>query len=691
MEEILLNIISKYKKGVSKSSILKILEKENIDNLLKKLELEKKIFCNSNGKYVLFPNDLFVGEVLCSHKGNRYVLLNGRKYYIKKEDLSTARDYDLVVYKPDFILENAVVLKVLLRKNDVIVCEVVKNNKKATLVPFNTSTNIRISVNEEELLNYIDGDIVSFKITNEGFLDVVKGSVISKIGNKSDPNIEQISVANNHGFSTVYSDKYLLELSKVKMEVDESDLIGRVDLRDKEIFTIDSSTTKDMDDAVSLEMLDNGNYLLGVHIADVAHYLKDCKEIYNEAYSRGTSLYLIDSVIPMLHRSISNGICSLNPCVSRLTRSVFIELDKSGNIVDYKIEKTVIKSKMKMTYEDVNKIFDGEIIPDYIEHQSTLNKMHLLSLILTKRRINEGYLEFASNDIKVIEEDGNPVEFKRVEQGISENLIEQFMVLANEVVATHINYMSLPFIYRVHERPDEIKLENTIHMLNQLGHRIRIINDLDNQQVLQQVLRKLSGKEEFPILSQLLLRSVPKARYQIDNIGHFALGLNNYTHFTSPIRRLPDLIVHMLLDLYESDLSLIDYDSLEEKLIKAANHASYKERQSELAENEIKRIEMVKYMSNHIGEVFEGVISEISPVEIIVIVNNISISVPIEEIKGQNLTYNPLKHSYKGMGVSYTLGSKINIKIKEVSRELNKIYCSLENNINYNKEKVLKK
>ena len=699
MEEIVLQIIKKYnEKGIDANAICDRLKQKDADELRKTLnDLETKgiIYKTEKGKYTLLPSNYIISELNCSSKGNHYIVYNGMKYHVNYDDLNAALDFDTVIAEVDFETKSAVIKKVLSRKNNKIVCEVKNDGKRKKLESFNTPGEISIIISQNELDKLVEGDRVIVEIDKDSFLNCTKGSVIEVIGHKNDPDIDEISIANSRGFSTIFSDKYLKEVSEIPISINEDEIKGRIDLRNEQIFTIDCNTTKDFDDAISLKLLDNGNYELGVHIANVSHYIKYGSEIYNEAYERGTSLYLFDSVIPMLHKLLSNGICSLNPGVDRLTKSCIMQINQAGEVVSYKICDSIICSKMRMTYDDVNMILEGKEVPkEYDAFKNTLFNMYELSKILSNKSENLGYIEFASNEIKVIKDnDSNKLEFKKVKNGKAEKIIENFMIVANETVASHIYWQNLPFIYRVHGMPDDFKLEKTIDLIKILGYRLNSLKDIDSPKLLQSILNELSNMEEFDVLSSLFLRSMEKAKYSSYNIGHFALAKDYYTHFTSPIRRFPDLLVHILLDAY-NDSQKIDYEQLELYLKKACEHSSYKERQSDLAEEEMNRLKMVDYMKDYIGQSFVARIVDIYPDEISIITeNNIRGIIPSSYIVSEGLNYNSYNRSMSNSNSLYLLGNKIEVKVSSVDRDKKKIYFSLEKNLSLDekaKSKILK-
>ena len=449
------------------------------------------------------------------------------------------------------------------------------------------------------------------EIGNRTFL----GKVEKIIGHKNDPGVDILTIAAKHSIETEFSEEVKRELKNIPDEVCENDLIGRTDLTKEMIFTIDGDDTKDIDDAISVKR-DGKNYVLGVHIADVSNYVKVGSALYDSAFSRGTSSYLADTVIPMIPHQLSNGICSLNPEVIRLTISCVMTIDGNGKVISYDIFPSYIKSRKQMTYKNVNKILDENIIPEgYGEFADTLKLMHELSKILRQEKINRGYIDFGIDEAKVIQdENGKAIDIVKRVQGTGEKLIEDFMIAANETVATHISNMDLPFIYRVHDLPNAEKIEDFSNLIKQMGYQIHTNLSKITPVTMQKLLNEFRDKDEFVILSDMLLRSMKKAVYSTNNIGHFGLASKNYTHFTSPIRRFPDLTVHRLLRTYlfenRIDMETINFNA--KYLIDVADHSSETEVNSVEAEREVLDMKMAEYMESHIGEEYEGIISGVT-------------------------------------------------------------------------------
>ena len=573
--------------------------------------------------------EYIIGTIDKCSKGIKFIKNNNDKIIIPPEELHTALKNDLVVIAPTY--ENyGSVRGIIKRKNNKLVCEVKEHNNKLILVPFNGNCEINIIVSDKKLLkDFIIGDRCYIELSNISDEDnTIIANNITKIGHFNDKMNDEIAIAISRDFDIDFSDKTKEEIKNINKEVTVEDKVNRLDLTKDTIFTIDSIHTKDMDDAVSIKKLYNGNYILGVHIADVAHYLKPTMSTFKEALKRGTSLYLGETVIPMIPSELSNGICSLNEGVERLTKSCIIEINSKGKIVNSKIVDSVIISKKKMSYEEINKIFENnEFNEEYIKFKDELNLMRELSNIITRNKNKQGNLDFESNDIHVNKDIFNNDKitgFSTREPKEAEKIIENFMILANEVVATYFYWRNIPFIYRVHNSPDELKIENTVDLIKKLNYKLVRIQNAYGQKALQKILNDFKGTEEYSIISNLLLRSMSKAKYSTDNIGHYALALDNYCHFTSPIRRFPDLVVHTLINMFINDYMKYNHSTkkFSEILNEIANHSSYKERQADEAENDYIKLKMAEYISEHQDEEFYGYILDIDKDKIYVKLDN---------------------------------------------------------------------
>ena len=605
------------------------------------------------------------------------------KYKIHLDDTNGAIKNDLCLFVIDKESKKAKVKKIIKRFNDLVVCELMDNKLKIY------GDNKYVDVPSNERSRLVEGSRVLIKLKNDG----LNGNIVEIIGHKDDPGIDLIQIALSKCFSLDFSEEYLKELEKFPNHVKEDEIKGRLDLRNKLIYTIDCDNTKDMDDAISVEKKENGNYVLGVHIADVSHYVKLGSEIFKEAFKRGNSLYMLNTVIPMIHKFLSNGICSLNPSVDRLTKSCFMEIDKDGNIVDYKIVKSVIRSKKKMKYSEVNKLLEeNKMVAGYEPFIDNLKLANELNNILNKARIERGYVKFMSNDLIVeLDKNNKPLEFKMQEQKTAETMIENCMLMANQTVA--INYSWLPFIYRIHEMPDKNTVINILQFLKKLGYNIPLIKNVDNQKALQGILRDLSSDKDFKIISNFILRGMKKAKYSTENTGHFALAYEHYTHFTSPIRRLSDLMVHILIDLYEKNNYMIneEIENLEQLLIDVSIQASFKERKAIEAENEANAMKMAEYMEGHINEYFNGKIINIDSSGVTVEVNNIIGHVNFSDIKKDSYKFNKENFTLFGKKTKQTLkiGDNVRIKVLSASKEYRTIDFAICEKLDKVKQKVL--
>ena len=699
MEEDILKVIENSKQsGIKLEDVIgkfKSINEEEIECEVSLLEKEGKIYKNCNGYYIVLDKDLKISTLYCSHKGRRYVTDNNTIFFVDSKDINGALDFDKVIFRPNEKNKTARVEKIIERQNDIVVAEVISTTNGKILSTINTPEKINIHIRQGELEKYYDGDRLVVNVESYSTPNEIKGKIIEKLGNKKEPNIEEVTIAASRGFTTKYSKEYLDELATIPDKVTDEDINERLDLRNDVIFTIDSESTKDMDDAISIKVLDNGNYELGVHIANVSHYIKKGSAIYEDAIKRGNSAYFANSVIPMLHFDISNGICSLNEDVDRLTKSCVMEINKKGKVVNYYIADSVIHSKKKMTYEDINKIFeDGVITSEYLPYYDSLKILKELTMILKEKHEKDGYIAFASNEIKtIVDNNDETLGFKNVHQGIGQEMVEYSMIAANETVAGHVFWMRLPFIYRIHNEPKEKRIEEAMEIAKKIGYRFSKIKDMGGSHLLQQVIKQLSVKEEFQALSQFFVKTMPRALYSTENIGHFALALDFYTHFTSPIRRGCDLMVHELLDLYDKDISYVNFEELEDELAIISEHISYTERQADMVEYEINALRMVKFMKENIGKTYKARIHDITPLNVqIVLENNVIGTVPIDFVGGGGFYYMDASKSLKRGKSTYCIGNNVICTVIDIDEEDRTVICSIDRNLTreHAKQKVKK-
>ncbi|MCT4633172.1 MAG: ribonuclease R [Firmicutes bacterium] len=463
-----------------------------------------------------------------------------------------------------------------------------------------------------------DGDIVIVEIIKwpkEGRKP--EGRILEVLGKKGDPGIDIISIIRKHKLPEAFSTKILREAEKVPQDISRKEIEGRRDLTKEMIITIDGADAKDLDDAVSVKKLDNGNFLLGVYIADVTHYVTEGSKLDKEALKRGTSVYLVDRVIPMLPKRLSNGICSLNPHVDRLTLSIEMEIDPKGKVVDHNIFEAVINSKERMTYTDVSDILEGvedDRLKKYDYIKDLFKNMEELALILRKYREDRGSIDFNFAEAKIlVDENGEVTDIVKAERRIANRIIEEFMLKANETIAENFYWLNIPFVYRIHENPDDEKIETFNKFLYNFGYRIKGDANGVHPKAIQEILDAVTGKKEEHIISKLMLRSLKQAKYSPENSGHFGLSAQYYSHFTSPIRRYPDLQIHRIIkEFLAGNIDEARSKALEAIVVYAAEQSSERERIAEDAERETDDLKMTEYMGNFIGEQFSGIISSVT-------------------------------------------------------------------------------
>ena len=655
-------------------------ETKEMNEALQELEESGEIYHSNKNKYMLFSDsNIRKGVLGVNKKGFGFVeVLNEEDIFIPIDNINGALDKDEVAVeitetKSDGKREGRIV-RVLKRNISTVVGEIYFKKGIGHIIPDDKKLKLDIEIPKNKNLGSVDGHKVVVEIESIN-KNKCLGKVIKILGHKNDPGVDIISVVEKYEIKYEFDQEVIDELDSVPEEICELDKQGRRDLTGQTIFTIDGDDTKDIDDAISVEKLPNGNYKLGVHIADVSYYVKEGSPLDNEAMERGTSVYLVDRVIPMLPHKLSNGICSLNPEVERLAISCVMEIDNKGQTVDYEIFESVIKSRIQMTYKKVNKILKGEETPEgYEPYVNDLNLMKELANIIRKAKLERGYIDFDTDEAKVlVDENGIPTDVVLRDKGPGQELIEDFMIQANECVATHIFYMELPFVYRVHEYPKEDKINSFMSFVTSLGYQIpKDIRDLSPKS-MQKLLYFLKDKKEYKVLSSLLLRDMQKAIYLPQNLGHYGLASKCYTHFTSPIRRYPDTTVHRLLRTYLFDKNM-DNKTIkhwEEKLIYVADHSSVKERSSVDCEREVDDMKMAEYMEQHIGETFKGMISSITSFGFFVELDNlIEGLVRITDLNGfydyneeNQMLVDEKTHN------NYRLGDQVIVKVVRASKE----------------------
>jgi len=511
-----------------------------------------------------------------------------------------------------------------------------------------------------------------------------EGRIIEILGNKGDQGIDILTIIKKHKLPEEFPPKVEAFAANIVEKIPEEEYSRRTDLRGLQMVTIDGEDAKDLDDAVSIEILASGNYRLGVHIADVSHYVKEKNPLDIEALNRATSVYLIDRVIPMLPKKLSNGVCSLNPKVDRLALSCFMEIDKNGKTVDHEIVETIIKTNERMTYTDVTKILkdkDAETIKKYDYLYEDFKHMEELCSILNKKRMGRGAIDFDFDECKIIlNEFGKPVDVVPYERGIANRVIEEFMLTANETVAEHMFWLNVPFVYRIHEDPDEEKLIHFSEFAHNLGYPIKWGKEI-HPRMLQEVIARVKGKKEEMVLSTLLLRSMMKAKYSPECSGHFGLASKYYCHFTSPIRRYPDLIIHRIIkEVINGGLSEKRTERLKKEVEIASKQSSDMERVAMEAEREVDDLKKAEYMSERIGQEFDGIISSVTNFGLFVeLPNTIEGLVHMSSLDDDYYVFDERHLTLVGERTKkmYKLGEEVKIIVSKVDLASHEVYFDI--------------
>ena len=690
MRDDIINILKNSDKALTIYELEDALDLHDVDSVkelseeLRKMEEDVIIYCSNKGRYMMLEDShLRKGVLRANKKGFGFVEIENLEddVYIAPENMNGAIHGDIVLVeittKINIDRMEGRILRILKRQFEHYIGEINFDKSGLGHITLDDSKiKLDIVVKKENSLNAVDGHKVVVelgkKLNKQSKYD---GKVIEIIGHKNDPGVDILSIVYKYNIHTDFPEDVKEEVKNIPMEVKDTDLLGRKDLRNWEIFTIDGDDTKDIDDAISIEKMANGHYKLGVHIADVSYYVKEGSPLDNEAMERGTSVYLVDRVIPMLPHELSNGICSLNPNVDRLAVSCVMEFDHQGKQLDYEIFPSVIRSRIQMTYKNVNSILEKNVVPDgYEDFADSLRKMKELADILRKMKEKRGYIDFEVDEAKIlVDKDCKPTEVVLRERGAGEKLIEDFMIAANECVATHVYFMTLPFIYRVHEVPKEEKLRSYLSFVGSLGYQVPGDLKDTSPKTVQKIIKYLEDKPEFKILSSLLLRSMQKAVYRPENLGHYGLASQCYTHFTSPIRRYPDTTVHRLLRtyLFERHLDMGTVRKWEEKLVYISEHSSDRERASVDCEREVEDMKMAEYMEGHIGEEFEGMISTVTSFGMFVELDNlIEGLVPLRDMK-DFFHYDEEHMTLIGerSHVKYTIGERVLVRVVRASKE----------------------
>lgn len=646
--------------------------KDEFSKIIKQLETEGKILSTKKGRYIPC-DDTVTGILLCAKNGKFGFVksdeTDGEDIFIERAKMGTALHSDRVLVKLDTGKTSGAsregrILRVLERNAKMVTGVIEKAAHDCFyVIPDDTRVFARLRINKQNLADAKNQDRVLAEITRYDESGRLSGRVIKTLGAADDLNSLMEAIILENKIKTEFDEKTLIHAKSIPDTV--TDITDRLDLRQKCIFTIDGETARDFDDAVSIEKNENGNFVLGVHIADVSHYVTHASPLDNEAYGRGTSVYLPDRVIPMLPEKLSNGICSLNPDVDRLTISVFMEINDKGEVLSHSIQKSVIRSKFRMTYEKVNAILeDGEEAGDYLPFIDTLKSMENLAQILHNRRVKRGSIEFDFPEIKILtDENGEPSEVTSYIRGVSNKMIEEFMLVANETVAEFAFWSEIPFVYRVHEAPSEEKISAFNLFLKPFGLSIKGKIDKDNPvkpKALEQIMDKVKDTPEERIVAKNMLRSLMKAEYSHENNGHFGLAAKYYCHFTSPIRRYPDLVIHRILKLFlDGKMQSEEFSLLSGFVKKAATKSSECEQTAENTERDADDLMKTAYMSRFVGEEFSGVVSGVTNFGIFIeLENGVEGIIRLENLTDDYYEYDEALMTLfgKATGRSYKIG-----------------------------------
>ena len=649
---------------------------------------EGKIQLTKQGRYVKPDANRPVGTFISHARGFGFVEVEGYEEDFFIPDDKTGGAFHMDRVQIAFLGERrgqrreAEVVRILERGTKQLVGTYEQSRNFGFVIPDNGKIGMDIFVPKERSKGAVTGHKVVVELTSYGDgQHKPEGRVVEILGHINDPGVDIMSIVRGFGLPVEFGEKVMNQADRVPETVSEADRAGRMDLRDLQMVTIDGEDAKDLDDAVSLYQDEAGLFHLGVHIADVANYVQENSALDWEALERGTSVYLVDRVIPMLPHKLSNGICSLNQGVERLALSCLMTIDDKGDVRDYQIAESVICVDRRMTYTAVKKILedkDETEMAAYKELVPMFLQMEELAGILRKRRHQRGSIDFDFAESKIVlDENGHPTQIKPYERNTATKLIEDFMLIANETVAQHFFWLDIPFVYRTHEKPDPEKIMKLSTFIRNFGYHIKLSGEEVHPKELQKLLGKIEDTDEETLISRLTLRSMKQAKYTVECTGHFGLACQYYCHFTSPIRRYPDLQIHRIIkEQLRGRLKEERLQHYAEKLPEVAKHSSKMGRRAEEAERETDKLKKAEYMEDRIGEVYEGVISGITQWGIYVeLPNTIEGLIHVSTLPGDYFFYDESTYEMVGKetGIVYKLGQKLKIRVRSVDRLLKTI------------------
>ena len=675
------------------SMLLGVPKKEynEFNQILKTLEENYKIVKNRKNRYRLIGDNFQEGIYRKNQKGFGFVKIDGKEdeIYISKENSMNALNGDKVlveIIEEKNKIKNAEgkIKKIIKHEKDTVVGTFQKSENFGFVVPDDKSLGTDIFISKNNFGKARNGYKVLVQITKYPERGKnAEGKIIEVLGSPNQAGVDMLSLIKEYKLPSTFPEQVVEEAKKFGDKIDEKDIPNRVDCREHVIFTIDGEDAKDLDDAVRVIKLKNGNYRLDVHIADVSYYVREGSLLDKEAQIRGTSIYMLSRVIPMLPRELSNGICSLNAGEDRFTLSCSMEIDSKGKTISAEVYKAIINVRERMNYHDVQKILDKsdeQVLKKYEKYINDFELMAELATILKNRRLEQGYLNLDIPESKIeLDRDGRAINVGKYETSFSNEIIEQFMLSANEAIAEKFYWLEAPFIYRVHEEPDIEKVKDLNKFLFNLGLKIKTTNDKVYPTEVSKILEEIKGKEEEKVVSTLILRTLKVARYEAENKGHFGIASKYYCHFTSPIRRYPDLFIHRIISKYLEENYVVDDKFIEEYQEKAeqrANLSSEREKVATKVERDSEDLKKAEYMENKIGEEYEGIVSSVTQFGIFVeLENTVEGLIRFENLGDEYFIYDEERKRLIGekTNKTYKIGDKVKIRVISANKMLRQI------------------
>lgn len=659
---------------------IELVDYKDFYKLLDEMEKEGLIIKTHKERYGIPEKmNLVVGRLQCHQRGFGFVLPDNKDMkdvFISAQDMNGALHGDKVVARintksTEGKRQEGEIIRILERVNEKVVGIFENSRNFGFVVPSDTRINMDIFIPKSEINSAKTNELVVVEITKwPEKRRNPEGRIIEVLGHIKDTGTDILAIIKKYGLPEEFPDNVISEAERIPEVIPEEEIKKRLDLREKTIFTIDGADAKDLDDAVSIEKLENGNYKLGVHIADVTHYVKENSPLDKEALKRGTSVYLVDRVIPMLPKKLSNGVCSLHPGVPRLTLSIFMEINKTGKVVDHQILETVIESKERLIYDDISDLLEKDDPKQKERYSHILDDLKLmeeLCKILTKKREERGSIDFDFPEAKIIlDEKGKPIDVKKYDRRIANRIIEEFMLISNETVAEYMYWTEIPFLYRIHEDPDIEKINEFNKFIHNFGYHLKGSQEIHPKE-LQELTKKIANTREETVINTIMLRSLRKARYSAEQEGHFGLAAKYYSHFTSPIRRYPDLQIHRIIkEFINNKINEKRIEKLKRILPKVAEQSSITERIADEASRETEDLKKVEYMSSRVGQKYNGIISGVMPFGIFVeLENTIEGLVHISTLVDDYYEYDEQNYRFIGERTKkiYRIGDEVQIKV----------------------------